>query len=139
MNNTTYTGQTMEIKGYHRNYTINLGNFFPASKTKIRQLVNLIYEIETDIDIASEYIDHIREWLTQEITALDDRSFNCEMEITKYHNLGKENQIWNRLERLRDQEYKYLEKHIENLRNNRISIGDEATKHGWTGTNEVTP
>ena len=139
MNNTTYTGQTMEIKGNYGNYIINLGNFFPASKTKIRKLVDLIYEMETDVDTASEYVDDIRGWLTQEITALADRSFNCEMEITKYHNLGKENQIWNRLERLRDQEYKYLEKQIENLRNNRISIGEEASKYGWTGTNEVTP
>ena len=28
---------------------------------------------------------------------------------------------------------------IENLRNNRISLGEEAAKHGWTGTDEVTP
>lgn len=139
MNQNLYTGQTMEITGNYRKYVINLGNFFPTSKTKIQKLVKLIYESETDIDTASEHIDHIREWLTQEIMALADRSFNCEMEITKYRNLGKENQIWNRLERLRDQEYKYLEKHIENLRNNRILIGDEATKHGWIGTNEVTP
>lgn len=139
MNQNLYTGQTMKIKGNYRNYTINLGNFFPTSKTKIRKLVDLIYEMETDIDTASEYVDDIRGWLTQEITALADRSFNCEMEVTKYHNLGKENQIWNRLKRLRDQEYKYLEKQIENLRNNRISIGEEASKHGWTGTNEVTP
>lgn len=139
MNNTTYTGQTMEIKGTYRNYTINLGNFFPASKTKIRQLVNLIYEMETDTDTASEYVDDIREWLTQEITALDDRLFHCEMEITKYHNAGKRNQVWIHLERFREREYKYLEKQIENLRNNRISIGEESSKHGWTGTNEVTP
>ena len=139
MNNTTYTGQIMEIKGYYRNYTINLGNFFPTSKTKIRKLVDFIYEMETDIDTASEYVDDIRGWLTQEITALDDRSFNCEMEITKYHNLGKGNQVWIHLEQFREREYKYLEKQIENLRNNRISIGEEAAKHGWTGTDEVTP
>jgi len=139
MNQIKYSGQVLEIKGYYKNYTINLGNFFPTSKTRIKKLVDIIFETETDIDTASEYVDDIRGWLTQEITALDDRSFNCDMEITKYHNLGKGNQVWIHLERFREREYKYLEKQIENLRNNRISIGEEASKHGWTGTNEVTP
>lgn len=133
MTQINYNGQVLEIKGYHKNYNLNLGNFFPTSKGRIKRLVELIYETETDVDTASGYIDSLREWLSQEIFAFDDRLMSCEMEVTKYHNLGKGNQAWTRLKGYRDKEYQYLEKLVEDFRKNRILIGNEAVKHGWPG------
>lgn len=68
-------GETLEVRslGGKRGFTVNLGNFFPASVKKMYQLVEMITDYEDDYDRRSEHVLKMIRWLEGQIQELENQ------------------------------------------------------------------
>lgn len=75
MINTNYEGETLEVRSFYskRGFTVNLGNFFPASVKKMYQLVEMITDYEDDYDRRSEHVLKMIHWLEGQIQELENQ------------------------------------------------------------------
>lgn len=75
MINTNYEGETLEVRSFggKRGFTVNLGNFFPASVKKMYQLVEMIRDYEDDYERRSDHVLKMIRWLEGQIQELENQ------------------------------------------------------------------
>lgn len=70
-----YEGETLEVRSFggKRGFTVNLGNFFPASVKKMYQLVETIRDYEDDYERRSDHVLKMIHWLEGQIQELKNQ------------------------------------------------------------------